>query len=581
MSAVHAQGGAGAVGAASSTRQDQQRPDRVGALPRDVAREISGIYNAPATRRERGPFTLPVSDTVNGDLVVLDGNATINGVVVGQLVVINGDAKIENGAVVSGKLTITGGTIERLGRVDGDIRVWRTRFRYREVEGEIVPEPENEFAARWQRWRSPGDDVSTHSELFLSTSHTYSRVEGLPLYFGPRSRFRIRDVRVDAELYGIFRTGNRISWERENLGHRLRVEARPVKGGGVAVGARMYDEVDAIEKWQLSSQEVGLASFLFSRDYRDYWNRHGGSGYIRLFNENRSSATISYGKERWTSRNARDPWTLFNGNTAWRANPSVHEGVVNILTLSAAVDSRNDLDHPRSGWLASAEYERGVGNLVRTSPYSTPRADIQLQSDISHTSYGRLFLDIRRFNRLGQGAQLNLRAVVGGWLHGHPLPQQRRLSVSGVDALPGYDFRKLYGESYDAGTCVTASLPDYVLAGRPANCQRIALLQAEWKGDFRVSLFGDDDYGDARWFTSLFNADGTWVLFTNTGRGWSPRIRGSESPFDVGGIAPPLGTWRTDIGSGFDFGNVGVYVTKAVTHGGESANVFMRIGRRF
>ena len=106
------------------------------------------------------------------------------------------------------------------------------------------------------------------------------------------------------------------------------------------------------------------------------------------------------------------------------------------------------------------------------------------------------------------------------------------------------------------------------------------LLQAEWKGDFRVHLFGDDDRGDERWYTSRFEADGMWVVFANSGRGWNidPEITGGT---EVSKGIPPIGTWRTDIGGGFDFGGFGVYVAKAVTHGGEKANVYMRLGRRF
>lgn len=561
--------------------QEAGRVEREGALPRDVARDVAAVWNAPATRRERGPFTLPATDTVHGDLAVLNGQATITGVVTGQVVVINGDAALAPTARIDGNLTVVGGTIDRAqGTVRGDIRAWRARMRLREVDGQIIPEPESELAARWQRWRRFSDDEGRRSELYLSTAHTYNRVEGLPIYFGPRLRVRNGDTRYDVELYGIFRTGERLDWTRENLGHRVRFEVRQGREGGVAVGGRLFDEVTPVERWQLSGGEVGLASFLFSRDYRDYWNRHGGEGYVRLFTSRRNALTASYGTERWSSRRARDPWTLFNGDTPWRANPVADEGVVNRFTLDGTIDTRNDLDHPRTGWLIAAEYEHATGDLVRLPLVEQLSAPPPFAAEPEPVTYGRAFIDLRRYNRLGPGAQLNLRVVAGGWVHGDPLPRQRRLSVSGVDALPGYDFRRLLTDEFDVGTCVAMTNAEYGAIGRPANCQRMLLLQAEWKGDFRVSLFGDHDYGDERWYTSRFNADGTWVLFANSGRGWNI---GDEDAleFETNGGIPPLSTWRTDLGGGFDFGGFGIYVAKAVTNGGEPLNVFVRLGRRF
>ena len=98
-----------------------------------------------------------------------------------------------------------------------------------------------------------------------------------------------------------------------------------------------------------------------------------------------------------------------------------------------------------------------------------------------------------------------------------------------------------------------------------------------------MNLGGEDDYGDSRWYTSRFSADGTWVVFANSGRGWIPRNvldlgEGEEGESD---FIPAIRTWRTDIGGGFDFGSFGLYVAKAVTNGSEKPNFFLRLGRRF
>jgi outer membrane protein assembly factor BamA len=247
-----------------------------------------------------------------------------------------------------------------------------------------------------------------------------------------------------------------------------------------------------------------------------------------------------------------------------------------LYTVAGTLDTRNDREDPRSGWYLQGEFERGEGTLDRIAPTTS---DVRSQA-MGAVQYSRALLDLRRYNRLGPGAQLNLRAVAGGWLNGDPLPLQRRFSVSGYDALPGFGFRGLRDDVADVGTCATGTEFAYAALGRPAQCERMLLLQAEWKGDFRVNLFGDDDdFGDRRFVTDRFSADGNWVVFVNSGRGW---LLGDRGTLGAGtGRVPDTGTWRTDIGGGIDFGGFGVYVAQAVSESGRNPHVFVRLRHRF
>jgi hypothetical protein len=77
------------------------------------------------------------------------------------------------------------------------------------------------------------------------------------------------------------------------------------------------------------------------------------------------------------------------------------------------------------------------------------------------------------------------------------------------------------------------------------------------------------------------------VLFANSGRGWLTSSSGTTTSSDAFGLAfdkktvPALGSWRTDVGGGFDFGDFGVYVAQAVSQSGQSPNVYVRLSRRF
>ena len=563
---------------------------RVGGVPRDVALEVPRLFNATATRKVRGDFTLAASDTVRGDLAILNGNARLSGVVNGDVVVLNGDVVLTEGARLAKGLTVVGGTLQAPERptVTGEIRVWSARYRYQESGDTLVAD--TDFLTRFSQWVREDDEGETESQLFFTSAHTYNRVEGLPIYVGPRFRARNGATRVRAELYGIFRTGDRLVWNDENLGHRALFEVRQGERAGIAVGTRLFDEVDAMERWQLSDGEVGLATFLFSRDYRDYWERHGAQAYVSAFAGRGHELKLSYGEERWNARRARDVFRL-NDEVALRLNPRGDEGVLRLLTLSGTFDTRTESRHPRSGWYLRGEYERGHSDALTLAPLTVGLGRTGNVTELRPTEpldYGRAFFDLRRYNRLGPNAQLNLRAVMGGWVHGDALPVQRRLAVSGIDALPGFDFRRTLGTA-DAGTCATGSEAQYVLLGRPAQCERMALVQVEWKGDFRIDLFGDDDEGDRRWQLGRGHADGTWVIFANSGRGWlvnrPATVAGTTSEADPlffgRNRVPDLNTWRTDIGGGFDFGDFGVYIAQAVSQRGLSPNVYVRLGRRF
>lgn len=544
-----------------------------GVVPRDVARDVTDRWNAADTRRVRGPFTLAVTDTLRGDLAVIDGPVRIAGVVTGHVVAINADVTIASTGRINGSLTVVGGEVIGRGSnsVKGDVLNWRAQLRYTEENEKLSPAVESQDYVRFQRWRRNREIQGAFGDFFAASAHTYNRVEGLPLIVGPRLRTRHGDTQGTVELYGIFRTGDQLSWEPANLGHRVRAELRQGHNAGYFIGTRFYNEVEPVERWALKDLEVGLGSALFTRDFRDYYQRHGGSGYAGLFGPGATSLTVSYGRERWGSRATRNPWSLFQNADKWRFNPLADEGVMNLLTVTGQLDTRNDIVSASSGWFLSAEYERGSGDLTFVAPTTAGTRTTQ-PGDIT---YARALLDFRRYNRLAPNTQLNLRMVAGGVLAGDQLPIQRRFSVSGADALPGYDFRSKTGTT-DVGSCASGLDTAFTSLGRPAQCDRFMLWQAEWKTDFRFALFRDG----MRPFNRRVHVDGSWVVFANTGRGWL--IGEGDNGLHYGKASLPAPrTWRTDIGGGLDFGSFGVYIAQSVSNTDLKPNVFIRLGRRF
>ena len=558
------------LAACLATRANAQSRDTIAnanVLPADVAREVAALFNATLALRTTNRLEIESGRTVLGDVAVLNGPVIIAGHVTGRVLAINADVLLRKGARIDGDMLVVGGEVEGSegAVIGGEIRIYHPPLRYSQAGDLIVVDaegaPEDQW---WRRWERNGQ--RNFNRLEIASAGAFNRVEGLPIRLGPQL---YRDqgwghLRLDAAA--VVRTASSFSGTSADVGHDVRGEIRFGREFGVTLGGRLFDVVDPVEQWQLSNLEVGLSSFLFHRDYRDYVQRHGGRLQAALRATENADLTLSYGDERWNSRAARNPFTLFQNDVAWRVNPRVDDGRFHLTNLTLRVDTRNDPFNPWSGWYLLADYEHGSGRIDLLAPTSSgvPPAPP------GPTQYQRAFVDLRRYNRLGPSAALNLRVVLAGWVSGDPLPLERRLSIDGPGTIPGFDFRVTGGT--DVGTCgVGAPIP-----GRPAQCERISLAQLEYRSNIRLSV--TDGAESAR--RNRFRADGEWVFFADAGRGWLVNAPGSPLTFRRGEL-PPLATYRTDIGGGLDFDQFGIYAAKALSVPAEALNVFFRVRHRF
>ena len=415
--------------------------------------------------------------------------------------------------------------------------------------------------------------TSRSSGLILSSGKTYNRVEGLPVMFGPVFHDSLGAAQINASVLGIIRSADTFHWDSQNLGHRAAVDVRVGRGRGYSLGVASYDVMTSVEPWQLPDPDAGLAAFFGHRDFRDWFNRHGAIATATFNMSARSSLSFDFSDERWASADGRRVFSVFGNGKPWRVNPTVDAGRFHLGVLRANVDTRNNEENPSTGWLILAEYERGTGDITDfglTSPIArTPGSP--------HVSYGRGLLDLRRYNRLSPTTWINGRLVLGGWLHGDDLPLERRFSIGGIGTVPGFDFRK-----YEPGTVDVSQCSDGVAipAGNPAQCERVALGQLEYRQELHSSLLDFLNAKPIRLRGIGFTVRPTVVAFVDAGRGWlvgQPQgtLQYSSRSF------PRFGTFRTDVGLGLDLGIIGVYAAKAVSNAKEPANVFLRVHRRF
>jgi hypothetical protein len=412
----------------------------------------------------------------------------------------------------------------------------------------------------------------------VTSGRSYNRVEGLPITFGPRietggsNPFRLHAL-------AIYRTESGFTLNTDRMGYLVRAEQ--FLGGleQLRLGVSAYSMVVPIEDWYLSDLENGLATFLFHRDFRDYYERKG----FTLFSQweprpGPLALEAELRLERHRAQEPGSPWTLFDNAEPWREQPLVAEGNLASVALQAVYDTRSRAADPADGWYVRGRAEQGFDvRLVEPEAWLEPPpppgvVTVPLRAARPFAGFRTGSIDIRKYNRINPESRLNFRLLTGGSLDGRALPPQRQHALGGEGSLPGYALFSLDCGARDrlvfrpTGDGATAFFPAY-------GCDRFALAQAEFRGKlgFRLRLdsapWEDGPHDDRGWGLDLDLAP-DWVVFVDAGRGWSssPDRRDEELAVDAG--------------VGILINRIGIYLAHPLT-GGSGLNAFIRLGPRF
>jgi len=541
-------------------------------LPPHVADEVVAFFNRTSTIRFTGRSDVPAGGVIQGNVAVLRGPFTVAGEVDGDLMVVNGDLSIVGDGVVTGDVTVLGGSmLVGASAVGGQLTVYSEVLRYQRRGDRLVVETE----PRGRRYRR-----GTGSRISVRNEGSYNRVEGLPVMVGPVVRTGgTQFMRFDA--LAIWRTD--WGFEAEDLGYFLRAEQHFGPQGRFTIGATAHSVINAMERWGLSDAETSLSTFLFHTDYRDYFEREGFSAFLDFEHRDMGvSLRAEYRDEDHAFVPTGSPWTLGDNDDPWRPQPLVGTGNLRSLSAALTVDGRNDPDDPSDGWYLNAHATMGLqGDLAvpgylaaLPGPGGTATAPYVVDSE-----FRTGFLDLRRYARLGPSSDLRIRGVLAGSIDGNPLPPQYQHTLGGAGSLPGYELMSLDCGARSAEVSVLQDRGDGAVryAAYPAyGCDRIALFQAEYRGNFSINIdLGDDEWEeDWDWYPAV-DFSPSWSIFFNAGRGWS--LSDSASP---GYLGPDTGTFA-DIGAGFLFGDIGLFWAYPLQGDDRNVNFFLRIDHRF
>jgi cytoskeletal protein CcmA (bactofilin family) len=562
---------AAAALSAGIARAQGAAPDTSHTLPWDVAGEVAYRYNLPSAVRARGNATIAAGRVVDGNVAVRDGALVVEGVVHGSVIVINGSLDLRASARVDSEVVVVGGAFKRAdsAQIGGKVSVYPQMLTYRMAGDAIIAVHDSaSVEGNWfKRWQTRYDSAGTR---FALRAGTFDRVEGLPVEVGLDLRRNLSIGHFSLLALGIYRSVNSFAWTSANLGYDVTAELKGGREHGTAYGVRFYDLVAPVESWELSNSEVSLYSFSVRNDMRDYYNAQGASTWGSLLRGN-STYTLKYTQDWWALRTAQNPVSLFHTSNPWRDNPELDQGLLRRVNATYQYDSRNNDTDPWVGWLIDVDGEVGWTESLTEGPTSTiarPTGGAP-----ASLTYGRGWLDLRRYNRVSPMGHLNLRLVFGTPIGGGELPLERRFSMGGPGSLPGYEFRQLL--SPDVFTCSDSTVP----AGQPAQCSRMMLAQIEYRGDFTLRLFPREAKpGEARSYRVAKPM--SWVVFTDAGRGWVTGPTADGVSYGTWTL-PPLYTFRADMGAGVDVNWLGLYVAKSLTDWQTPVQFVVRLQHRF
>lgn len=372
-----------------------------------------------------GDYNVPPDEPVQGDLVVTAGNVTVAGEVKGTVLVVRGDAILDSTSHVNGDVICVEGKIERQpgSTIDGDMvetsagavqnghREWSDDDK-RDERGEWQNDerPRHRWNYDWNGWDSD------HEEPFVLR---YNRVDGL--FLGPRLPHEYGYGRfLNFGMYGFGGYGFASKEWQYQLGGEFYFSFL----GRTTVGLEAHDLTASEDEWIIPEDENSLAAFLIREDFRDYYQRRGFSAYatqkvgsLKLTGSYRDADILSLKKET--------NWSLFGGDKRFRNNPAIDEGRLVSTMASLQFDTRNHPRRPHQGWL------------------------IDLRSEVSRPSYNsdfdfdRLIVDIRRYQPVSWGQNLDFRLRIGS--SRGDLPAHYLFDLGGISTLRGFDFKSFTG----------------------------------------------------------------------------------------------------------------------------------------
>ncbi len=385
--------------------------------------------------RYEGDTEIAAGETVEGNVLVSDGDLILKGRVNGDVLVLFGKVDLRDHSLVNGDVVVVSGEIrqQRDARVTGNQietraknfipdKNWARRYEsFDDDEVDIDWDDESEW--EWQRRFYGAYSTLPLKALEDDFMISYNRVQGL--FTGVRVPESIGSGNDYVDVHGFIGYGfSDYKWRYEAGITRWLFDPRTYR---FELGAKIYDRIDTQDGLMISDLENSLSAFFLHRDYVDFFRRKGfelhASQNWTIF----LRGTVAYRSDNYYSVTPTTNWALFGGKRDFGPNPAIDEGLMRSVYGELYLDTRDNKELPANGWYARLGLETSSKGA--------------LSSDFS---FNRYELDIRRYQKLSRNERLDVR-VMAGTAEG-TLPRQKLYRLGGLSTLRGYNNKSFQGD---------------------------------------------------------------------------------------------------------------------------------------
>ncbi len=459
------------------------------------------IKDHAAVARFAGDLVIEEEEMIDGSVVVSSGDVRLFGRIGGELLVVDGDVYILGEGWVGGEVIVISGKIHRKERsaIVGEERLLSRKGYERMRSTSIRYHPRRRYTLN--RLSQPANV----NHLLLR----YNRVEGFFLGLGSPKRY-YWDGRRRYSLSGSVGWGFKTHHWRYHLGfdrwfgneHRLEL------------GIEGHSFTDTKDEWRIGQGENTATAFFVREDYRDYFGREGFGLHVAQYFTSALRLRADYLVDTYKSLSRNTGWALFGGDTRFRTNPSIEEGLMRSVVVGFDLTTRDENRHRLEGWRAhaSAEFAGGV-----------------LGGEFDFDLY---LLDVRRYQPISRLDIVNFRVRVGSGSGSFPV--QKILEIGGFGTMPAYRFKEFSGNRM-----ILANV-EYLLSGRVLD--ELSFWPNWLLSNLHLILFADAGWtGTAQpheGFTGGFDVFALRDVKTDLGFGFGTRD----------GVLRLAFAWRTDTG---------------------------------
>lgn len=382
-----------------------------------------------------GNLVIDAGEVIEGDVIVMQGDLSIAGLVNGDAIVSLGDAFVDSGGVVKGDLVTWKGKIyvDPDGYVEGkqvEQRLLDLPFRKENFQvGSSVYE-DNEYDDEYDydedrdefefEYKFEYDDES-HNE-FLGPVLSYNKVDGffLGMEIPKVISSNVPNV-INIHGYGGYGFSND-RWQ-----YYAELDKEFFRRNRFEIGFEGHKLTDTEDNWIIGNYENSLAAFLIHEDFRDYFYRTGYGAHIGMKLPLGMRLKVKYLNDQYDAEDNNTNWALFGNKKDFLPNFGFLGAGANII------------EGNMRSVIAEGSLKMFDGDLFLSGSYE--KAGDDFNGDFNFTRY---IFEMKGRMGFTDNEAIVYRLKFGGSENG--LPPQKAFTLGGLSTLRGFTHKEFVGE---------------------------------------------------------------------------------------------------------------------------------------